>query len=496
MKAHLSLLVLLALSACDDKSTTDSADPGADGTDGADGTGGADGTSGADGTDGTTTFEEGYAFTSALSGENSVAYSGQVFRNLLIDDMKTRIGGLTDRINEGAFFPVLGDVESELLFYFEFDSSAYGMVEHDKTVAGECLQTTYDDVSSDKDLVGKIAGNDPVGQHVDWSTGFVGWDEGDVSTPEDLVRFWIDRIDVQAADWSNGAIPTDPSGAPVPAVYVTADGLDLQQLLEKFLRAAVGFSQGADDYLDDDTDGKGLLSDHTALVDGKPYTALEHQWDEGFGYFGAARTYDEWTDDEIADLAGRDANGDGYIDLQSEVNWGHSTNAAKRDRGAVVATDYTQDAWDGFVAGRQLLADTAGTELTPEQFAELQGYRDQALMAWEKAIAATVVHYINDTLQDMGDIGTADYSFADHAKHWGEMKGFALSLQFNPRSPMSDTDFAQMHGLMGSRPLLSDATQTALDGYASQLVQARALLGSAYGFDDANLGDDNGENGW
>ena len=38
-------------------------------------------------------------------------------------------------------------------------------------------------------------------------------------------------------------------------VHITAEGLDLQQLTQKFLLGAVNFSQGTDDYLDDDIDG-------------------------------------------------------------------------------------------------------------------------------------------------------------------------------------------------------------------------------------------------
>ena len=36
----------------------------------------------------------------------------------------------------------------------------------------------------------------------------------------------------------------------------------------------------------------------------------------------------------------------------------------------------------------------------------------------------------------MTDYNNADgsYSYANHAKHWGELKGFALGLQFNPWS--------------------------------------------------------------
>jgi len=494
MKTHTSLLLTCFFAmACSGKDTDSGT---ADGTDGLSDTDGEDtGDTGED-TGDAPDLTDAYAFESALSGENSVSYSGQVFRHLLIDDMKAHLGGITDRINEGAFYPVAGDVVEELAFYYDFDSSVGGSVPIYTSPDPGALQTTYDDVSSDKDLAGKTAGNDATGQHKDWTTELVGWDQDGVTSPESLIRTWFVEIDEQAVAWGAGDIPLDPSGAPVPAVYVSPEGLDYQQLLQKFIRGAVAFSQGADDYLDDDTEGKGLLSDHTALDDGKPYTALEHQWDEGFGYFGAARSYPDWTDAEIADTPGRDVNGDGAVDLTREMNWGHSVNAAKRDRGAVAATDYTAEAWLGFYNGRALLAETAGTPLTEAQATELAGYRDQALDAWEKALASTVVHYINDTLQDMGTFGTDDYDFGNHAKHWSEMKGFALAFQFNRRSPMSDADFAAMHALMGQAPVLEDADQSVQDDYAAALIEARTLIGTAYGFDPANLGDDNGENGW
>ena len=437
---------------------------------------------------------DGYDFASAFTDGSSVSYSGQIFRQLLIDDMKSHLGDMTDRLNSGSFFPAEGDVETELNFYFEFDSDAYGQVPLLETASADVLQSVYDDVSSGKNLVEKLAGNDATGQHEDWSTAMVGWDAVGVTTPESLVRTWFAQIDDQAVAWAAGSAPLGPDGSPVPAVYVTPEGQDLQQLLEKFLRGALAFSQATDDYLDDDLADKGLNSSHEDPGDAA-YSDLEHAWDEGFGYFGAARTYGSWTDAEISDKD-MDVDGDGSIDLLTEVCWGHSVNAGKRDAGAVVATDMTAAAWDGFLAGRTLLAETAGTPLTGDQLAELQGYRDQAVLAWEEAIASTVVHYVNDTLQDMGAIGTDDYSFGDHAKHWSELKGFALALQFNPRMTMSDDDFATLHGLIGTAPVLATAGEKALEGYAADLIAARTLVGEAYSFDEANLGDEHGEGGW
>lgn len=487
-----AMLALAAAAAGCGAEKADSADEeGTTGTTGSTGTTGTTGT-----TDDPAPLTDLYAFESALTGENSVAYSGQVFRQVLINEMKSHLGLMTDRLNTGAFFPAEGDVVAELDFYFRFDSSVGGEVPLYLSADLPTEQTVYNDISTDKDLVGKLAGNDTVGQHKDWSTEFVGWDADGVTSPETLVIALQQMVDDQAVAWASGNIPLGPDGAPVPSVYVTPDGLDLQQLLQKFIRVGVAFSQGADDYMDDDTDGKGLLSDHTAASEGKPYTSLEHQWDEGFGYFGASRSYPERSDTDISDAPAFDADGNGTIDLQREWSAGHSVNAAKRDRGAVVATDMTQQAWDGFYNGRALLAETAGSELSAEQFAELQGYRDEAVLAWEQAIASTAIHYINDVLQDMNKMGSGDYDFGTHAKHWGELKGFALAPQFNPRSPLSDSDFAQVHALIGTRPVLETADESTRAAYAGDLVDARFILGAAYGFDLGNLGDENGENGW
>jgi len=438
-----------------------------------------------------------YRFPSRDNPEvDSVAYEGQIFRHLLIGDLKAHMAGFTDRLN-GGLIPEEGEIVAELEFYFEFDSAVGGPLAFSSNLNGQALQTTYDDVGTGKDLVGKLAGNDPIGQHKDWSTEMVGWTAAGVSTPESLVRSWFDQLESQAIDWSFGNYPLDPSGSPVAAVYITPEGHDLRQLTQKFLDGAIAFSQGADDYLDDDEPGKGLLSDHSATEEGKPYTTLERAWDEGFGYFGPAREYPLMTDEQIAQDEWFDSNGDGAGDLFSEVCWGHSINAAKRDldSSSAAPNDFTAQAWSGFYEGRLLLAETRGP-LSPDELETLKGHRDTALDAWEKAIAATMVVYINDVIRDMGTFDTADYDFGSHATHWSELKGFALSLQFNPRMAISEADYITLHEKIGQAPVLPTADLPTQDAYIADLLAARAILGTSYGFDPANLGDENGENGW
>jgi hypothetical protein len=456
---------------------------------------------------------ETYSFDSRfVEGESSVSYSGQTMRQVLISDLNSYISGLSDAIDGASFEPTAnGDVVAALDFYFRFDSDANGSTEILVETDPGAAQMTYDDISSGKDLIGKLAGNDTVTDHKDWSTEFAGWSDtaiaangGSADTPEGLVTAFFGTIEVNALGRAAGDVRTGSDGENLP-VYVTEQGHDLKQLTQKFLLMAVTFSQGTDDYLDDATDGKGLLSDNADSDDGSAHSSLEHQWDEGFGYFGAARDYLAYTDEEIAGKGGRngwssgyyDTDDDGAIDLLSEYNFGNSTNAAKRDRGASddAATDFTAEAMTGFLSGRALITAADGP-LGDEQMAELKGYRDTAVLAWESAVAATVVHYINDTLQAMATFGSDDYSFTGHAKVWSEMKGFSLGFQFNPRSPVSDGDFEQFHTLVGDAPVLSDAAQADIDQYKADLVEARQILGDAYGFADANLGDDNGENGW
>ncbi len=434
-----------------------------------------------------------YAFDSQFAADASaVAYSGQTARHLLINDLNILIANNFSDANalDLTLFPNKTAVVAALETYFDVsDYEALSARALLTATTPAAQQTTLADVSgSNKNLVGKIAGNDATGQHKDWATEFAGWGSVGDTTPEALVRTYFDMLGDNVQATIDGEARFDPFGNEITTPYLTEDGRDLKQLIQKFLLMSVAFSQGADDYLDNDTDGKGLLSDHTDT--GSNYTALEHQFDEGFGYFGAARNYLDYSDAEIAGKGGRedwqgyhDTDGNGEIDFTAEYNFGQSTNAAKRDLGATVATDLTAEAMTAFLQGRELLNDTAGSPLTDAQMEELVGYRDTALLAWEKSIAATVIHYINDTNADLDAIGSDDFSYSDLAKHWSEMKGFALGLQFNRLSPVTDEQFVQLHAFMGTQPVLTGD----VEAYQADLLEARAILQAAYGFDEENV---------
>ena len=457
-----------------------------------------------------------YTFESKfVSGASGVGYDGQTFRHLLIEDLKSYIGSLSAQIDGAQFEPAEpAEVVAAFDYYFRFDSDVSGADAPRLATTPTAKQATYDAVSKGKDLVGKIAGNDTATDAVDYkSGGFLGWKDasiaahgGSIGSPEGLVIAFFSTIGKQAVDRVDGNTPNGADGKPLP-VYVTPTGLDLRELTQKFLTGAIAFHQAADDYLDDAQDGKGIRTTNAAPTDGTTrWTALEHAWDEGFGYFGAAFDFAGYTDEELAAKGGRethskgyaDSNGDGAIDLLTEYNFGHSTNLAKRDLGAKAGgkTDFTKEAIDGFLRGRAIIHNAAGRELTEAEFDDLLIERDKAIHAWEKAIAATALHYVNDTLIEMAKFGTDTYSFTTHAKVWSELKGFALTLQFNPRSPLTRAQFTELNDLIGDKPVLPDAGETAIADYKADLRSARQLLLETYAFPAANLGGENGENGW
>ncbi len=466
-----------------------------------------------------------YDFKSKVTeGAKSVSYGGQITRHALIAELKHYIGkgGLQAHLDDGTL-TTKEDVIAKLneIYNRGGDDDAERETSWDgfAITFTDAKQKLFSDIGSCKSLKDKVAGNDASGQHKLWNgdengdnIAFAGWGEQGNITPSGLIQHFFSQLADNAME-NLGGERYIPGTDTAIDVYVNYDGTDLNQLIQKFLLMSVAYSQAADDYLDEN---KGLAADNVTGDKGgtKPYSKLEHQFDEGFGYFGAARNYLSYNDKEIAgkvkvegeggrlDWNGKhDTNGDGEIDLLSEINFGNSVNAAKRVLGSAKledgidnsdATDYTKAAMEAFLAGRKLINDNVGADLSPEQKEELVGYRDTALDAWERSVVATVIHYINDLRADLEPLenGEEGFDFVKAAKHFSEMKGFALGLQFNPYSPIAGEDaekfskFVELHRLLKDAPVLNAAD---VEDYRADLLSARNLLQQAYSFNENNV---------
>jgi len=437
-----------------------------------------------------------YNFTSKVTAdEPAVSYSGQATRQLLINDLKALISTddlydvtqdaagkaeVLERLNR---VYAVGTKEvantvnliDENVFDGDVEATPVSISVEAPLVV---TQLDYSVLSSDKNLQGKIAGQDN-----ELTNTFVGWDidlaEGqtDNDRPDLLIQTWFEAI---------ATLATDDDEA---TTYVSAEGLDYQQLIQKLLLGAVTYSQAAEDYL---KPSKGLLAQNSAGdKDGaKDYTALEHQWDEGFGYFGAQRDYNLRTDSDVKATPYQDAVVDSSIDLYAEYSFGHSINAVKRDAGATdTGIDFSKAVMDAFLNGRQLIQDNFGTDPVEGSgyHKYLALYAQTALNNWENAVAATVIHYINDYTADINSLTNADEdaSAATIAKHWSEMKGFALSLQFSPVAQISIADLTLVHEKMGQAPVLVAGEEAV--AYLAKLAEARDILQAAYGFSGTNV---------
>lgn len=391
-----------------------------------------------------------YAYESRFAaGESSVAYPGQTVRNLLMQDIRS----LASSVGTAGAAPIT--VDDFLALYEYTDASALSSTTGTGTLPP--LESGYSAISTGKNIVGKVAPEMLIGTS---------------TTVDQALRSWFDSV---------ARFSTDDARRGTSMAYTTATGLDLVQLIDKVLLGSVAYYQGTSHYLAGVVD-RGNAAPSAA---GLPFTEMEHWWDEAFGYFGAARDYGRYSD---AALAGStddyvfDSNGDGLIDFRSEYNFPFARNAGKRDAGATTSLDMSAEAWEAFRRGRAVISSGGSTdELVVEQL--------RAARAWEKVVAATVIHYINDVLADMEEITEISTvaTLGDLNKHWAEMKGYLWALQFNSLGVVTRSDLTEWHSAVGSTPVYTMPGTAGHLEYRTRLIGVRDALGARVGFDAADV---------
>lgn len=373
------------------------------------------------------------------AGESSVSYSGQVVRNLLVNDLKTQIG--TDA----------GSGDATTLLSMMANDDPNRMILTSTTPSS--MQTKYHDISS---------------SHLN--------DRLDAVSDYILPGYEMNAGDAISA-WVTDAVTNGKTNA---------DGIRLDQMVQKTLWGAVAYWQGTSKYM-----SKIPNDDNTMSDDGDPYTAMEHHWDESFGYFGAARDYNTgYSDDNARKTTQNDSNGDGSIDFKTEFNSGWGITAAKRDLvdGVSVDYDFTGTIMNAYLEGRTLIYNQAPLD-------EILVQRDIILNTWEKVVAAVTIHYVNDVAADMAALYPADSNAgplsdlsADLNNHWGEMRGYANGLLYNDFKVISDSNLNTILTTMGTSPVYPEDGETVFYNYHEMLVTTvKSLLQNAYGFSDEHM---------
>lgn len=151
---------------------------------------------------------------------------------------------------------------------------------------------------------------------------------------------YMDRLaasSLATGEASEGVAGVLVDGSPDPLVGYRVDenGVEMIQVIEKGLIGAVFFYQAMEVYLSADRMGSVGNSD---LVDGKNYTAMEHYFDEAFGYFGVPVDFPNSA--TIGDVKWWGTycirrNNDLYSGINDEI-----ATAFRTGRAAIVAKDY------------------------------------------------------------------------------------------------------------------------------------------------------------
>ena len=355
---------------------------------------------------------------------NSVSYSGQVARSVLLDSLKS-LAGKGDGGSNAA------ELEATMMKYFAGTEEDLPILSHTAKDGFDIKQSTLNEISKGKDIKGKTY------------QGLVpGW-PGNMTGPEVME----DMIKRAAA--SNGG-------------YDAETGMDWGQLIQKFGIGAMGFNQVVDNYLDERLDAENKPN-NKPYSEGAAYTGKEHSWDEGFGCFGAAIHALDLSADQAygiskkADLAIADANGDGVVDLKTEMVFGSAYYAADADKSG--KTDYLPTIMSAFVEGRKLIASANGEALSDAERAQLKAYAEVIETEWTKVLAEATFKYAGSVYNDIEKMRADDSdddteAYREYVKHWGELKGFSLAIQTG-RENLGGTA-VRLNRLVGFSPVTMD----------------------------------------
>ena len=378
--------------------------------------------------------------------KDSTSYTGQVARHVLHNSLKKLAGKGNGNPNP--------ELKATMMSYYSSKDAGRKII--DPTSKGEfkVKQTLVDEISKGKNLKGKTY------------KGLVNGFPGQMSGPE-VFEFLIDK----ASSSNKGFDPVT--------------GYNYPQLISKFMMGAVFYSQAVDNYLDEKM-GADNKPNNKPYKKGAHYTGKEHSWDEAFGYFGAPAHAMALNAKQAYGIAKRkdvkvaDANGDGVVDLKTEMTFAHAYYAADSDK---AGTKYMHTIVDAFIKGRQLIRDADGAALNDQQRAQLMSYAKVIKTNWERVIAEAAFKYAGSCYKDLEKLrtivesnGNASKAFAAYGKHWGELKGFLMALETSGRS-LGEAG-VRMNRLVGYGPVLLGGGQvTGIDSDGNFLIGGNRSMG-------------------
>ena len=389
---------------------------------------------------GTMALSDGYGpFPVTLKGysgdkTNTVSYSGQIARHVLEQSLKKLAG----KGNGGGN---AADLEAQMLSYFNGSDDDLPIIAPKSKDGFKIKQTSLHQISKGKNISGKF-----------YDGAMPAW-PGNMSGKDVAYNM------IAMAAKSNKGFDADT-------------GYDWAQLISKYTMGAMAYNQAVDNYLDEKLSAE-KKPNNKPYKDGAHYTGKEHSWDEAFGYWGAAAHQHGFNPNKVYEIAKMknqgvaDKNGDGMVDLKSEYVFGPCYYAAAFDRSGTKSTNYTNTMFDAFLDGRKLITAAAGDALSDSERSQLKAYAATIEENWEKVLAEAVFKYagsVYKVINKLKDLSGDDLNkaYRTYAKHWGELKGFAMAMQ-SGKSNLGATA-TKMNELIGFGPVtLNNSYVTGMD---------------------------------
>lgn len=378
----------------------------------------------------------------------SVSYGGQIARHVLHTSLMS-----LSKTGNGAANP---ELLAKMQAYFSGKEAGREILAPVSKAGFSVAQSQVDELSKGKNLAGKT-----------YQGAVAGWPGN--RTAVEVLDFLIEKA----------------SSADAGFDYI--NGMDYPQLISKFAMGAVFYNQAVDNYLDEKLAADVKPNDQP-YKKGAPYTGKEHVWDEAFGYFGApvnaagleAKEAYAIAKGKKEIFAKADLNGNGKIDLDTEMLYAHAYYAAGADKAG--KSNYLNEITQAYIDGRQIITDAKGEKLSEDQRTQLLAKADFIKTNWELVIAEAAFKYAGSVYSDAlklqaGIEANKDVKadFKQYIHHWGELKGFSMALQTGGKDLGG---FAvKLNRLIGFSPVLLGNTQvTSIDAKGKYLQSSSVSL--------------------
>jgi len=249
----------------------------------------------------------------------------------------------------------------------------------------------------------------------------------------------MDELAAASQSTTTGAMGTSgviESADGAKSYLVGDDGLDHAQMIEKGLMGACFYYQATAVYFGSDR----MNVDNTTVEAGEG-TAMEHHWDEAFGYLGVPIDFP--------------------TNLDGLFFWGNYSN----NRNAVLGSNQTL--MNAMLKGRAAISND-DLEARDEAIAE-------ARAAWELVAVGSALHYLNDVLANFDDMALRSHSGS-------EAIGFIYSLQFNPSKIVTNTQVDELLTLVAGSADFN--TMNLYNTTTTNIQQAKDKLAAYYNLED------------